>query len=174
MVTDYTAIAIFAGGNGAGAGLSYSESIAPTLKAAGAAINQAPTIAFGFKSYGQYEETETSKTLMACDDITTGDLIANVKTGKTVRRLTPLECERLQGYPDGWTKYGHDGKEIKDSPRYTAIGNSLALPCVEYLISGIAAIARQHTLSEAEADKIETHSPHKRRETKRNKRLQVH
>lgn len=60
-----------------------------------------------------------------------------VRNGQTVRRLTPIECERLQGFPDDWTRYGHDGKEISDSARYKAIGNSLALPCVEYLIAGI-------------------------------------
>lgn len=51
-----------------------------------------------------------------------------------VRRLTPTECERLQGYPDGWTDIGEwtdtKGKKHKaaDSPRYKALGNSIALP----------------------------------------------
>lgn len=51
-----------------------------------------------------------------------------------VRRLTPVECERLQGYPDGWTDIGEwvdtKGKKHKyaDSPRYKALGNSIALP----------------------------------------------
>ena len=51
-----------------------------------------------------------------------------------VRRLTPMECERLQGYPDGWTDIGEwtdsKGKKHKyaDSPRYKALGNSIALP----------------------------------------------
>ncbi len=58
---------------------------------------------------------------------------------QTVRRLTPTECERLQGFPDGWTAYAHDGKPISDSARYKALGNSVALPCVEYLIQGIVA-----------------------------------
>ena len=57
-----------------------------------------------------------------------------------VRRLTPLECERLQGFPDGWTAYDHDGKPISDSARYKAIGNSVAIPCVEYIMAGIAEI----------------------------------
>lgn len=53
---------------------------------------------------------------------------------RTVRRLTPTECERLQGYPDGWTDIGEwtdtKGKKHKaaDSPRYKALGNSIALP----------------------------------------------
>lgn len=57
-----------------------------------------------------------------------------------VRRLTPLECERLQGYPDGWTDIG-DWKDSKgklhkgdaDSPRYKALGNSIALPFWEWM-----------------------------------------
>jgi len=53
-----------------------------------------------------------------------------------VRRLTPLECERLQGFPDGWTEYGHDGKLISDNQRYKALGNSVAIPCVEFVLSG--------------------------------------
>lgn len=56
-----------------------------------------------------------------------------------VRRLTPLECERAQGLPDDWTAEGHDGKPNSDSKRYTAIGNSLALPCVDYVLGGIVA-----------------------------------
>jgi DNA (cytosine-5)-methyltransferase 1 len=52
-----------------------------------------------------------------------------------IRRLTPLECERLQGFPDGWTEYGHDGKRISDNQRYRAIGNSVAIPCVQFVLS---------------------------------------
>lgn len=57
-----------------------------------------------------------------------------------VRRLTPLECERLQGYPDGWTNIGDwtdsKGKKHKgesDAPRYKALGNSIALPFWEWM-----------------------------------------
>ena len=51
-----------------------------------------------------------------------------------IRRLTPLECERLQGFPDGWT----DIPGASDSARYKALGNSVAIPCVEYIMAGIA------------------------------------
>lgn len=57
-----------------------------------------------------------------------------------LRKLTPLECERLQGFPDNWTRYGHTGEEIKDTPRYTAIDNSLAVPCAERVFRGIIAV----------------------------------
>jgi DNA (cytosine-5)-methyltransferase 1 len=62
-----------------------------------------------------------------------------VRTGYIVRRLTPTECERLQGFPDGWTQIGHDGKEISDTRRYQMLGNSVAIPCVSFVISGIVA-----------------------------------
>ena len=61
-----------------------------------------------------------------------------------VRRLTPTECERLQGYPDGWTDLGEwvdsKGKAHKpaDTPRYKALGNSIALPQWYYVLGGIA------------------------------------
>ncbi len=51
-----------------------------------------------------------------------------------IRRLIPLECERLQGYPDGWTNL----PKASDSNRYKALGNSVAIPCVQYLIQRIA------------------------------------
>ena len=49
-----------------------------------------------------------------------------------IRRLTPLECERLQGFPDGWT----DIPGASDSARYRALGNSVAIPCVEFIMRG--------------------------------------
>lgn len=54
-----------------------------------------------------------------------------------IRRLTPLECERLQGFPDGWT----DLPGTSDSARYKALGNSVAIPCVKYIMHGIALAA---------------------------------
>ena len=54
-----------------------------------------------------------------------------------IRRLTPVECERLQGYPDNWTKYGADGTEIADTARYRAIGNSICVYCAERVYRGI-------------------------------------
>ena len=57
-----------------------------------------------------------------------------VRTGNLIRRLTPTECERLQGFPDGWT----DVKNGSDSARYKALGNSVAIPCVDFVMRGIA------------------------------------
>ena len=60
-----------------------------------------------------------------------------VRTGLCVRRLTPTEAERLQGYPDGWTESGADGRAISDTKRYQMLGNSIAVPCVAYIMQGI-------------------------------------
>ncbi len=50
-----------------------------------------------------------------------------------VRRLTPRECERLQGFPDDWTLVSHRGKPAADGPRYKAIGNSMAVPVMRWI-----------------------------------------
>ena len=68
------------------------------------------------------------------------DLVLQSETGqptlRLIRRLTPLECERLQGFPDGWT----DIEGASDSARYKALGNSVAIPCVEFVLHGIAVV----------------------------------
>lgn len=62
-----------------------------------------------------------------------GDKCVVEKKGQ-VRRLTPLECERLQGFPDGWT----DLPGASDNARYRALGNSVAIPCVDFVLRRIA------------------------------------
>lgn len=57
--------------------------------------------------------------------------------GGCVRFLTERESERLMGLPEGWTAYGADGGEIRPSARYKALGNSIALPCADYIMAGI-------------------------------------
>ena len=66
-----------------------------------------------------------------------------VRTGLCVRRLTPTEAERLQGYPDGWTEAGADGSPISDTKRYQMLGNSIAVPCVAYIMQGITDAVNQ-------------------------------
>lgn len=62
-----------------------------------------------------------------------------VENRKLIRRLTPLECERLQGFPDHWT----DIPGASDSARYKALGNSVAIPCVDFVLRGIAYFFRK-------------------------------
>lgn len=92
---------------------------------------------FNEQSFSRYKESDKCATLKAkAGNIGNGSecLIAEKAIRWIVRRLTPMECERLQGYPDGWTDIGDwtddKGKKHKyaDSQRYKALGNSIALP----------------------------------------------
>ena len=56
-----------------------------------------------------------------------------VMTASAVRRLTPTECERLQGFPDGYTLIPYRGKPAADGPRYKALGNSMAVPVMRWI-----------------------------------------
>ncbi len=56
-----------------------------------------------------------------------------VSNGSAVRRLTPRECERLQGFPDDYTLVAYRGKPAKDGPRYKALGNSMAVPVMRWI-----------------------------------------
>lgn len=73
----------------------------------------------------------------------------NLSVNYTVRRLTPLECERLQGFPDNWTNIGEwidsKGKKHKDadSPRYKALGNSIALPFWQWMADRMAKVLKE-------------------------------
>lgn len=94
---------------------------------------------FGQSQYGAYAEGCT--TLRASGGDHGGgseNLVAmsgeNPAERRLIRRLTPLECERLQGFPDGWT----DIPGASDSARYKALGNSVAIPCVDFVLRGIA------------------------------------
>ncbi|EAM4476755.1 Dam family site-specific DNA-(adenine-N6)-methyltransferase, partial [Salmonella enterica subsp. enterica serovar Give] len=111
-----------------------------------AASGQPPAIAFAFKA-GQgakaggigYAE-EQSPTLTSASSGT--NLAPAVMHGVAVRRLTPIECERLQGFPDNHTLIGWRGKdapECPDGPRYKAIGNSMAVPVMRWIGERIAA-----------------------------------
>lgn len=68
-------------------------------------------------------------------------------TAQGVRRLMPIECERLMGFPDGYTAIIHRGRPAADGPRYKALGNSMAVPVMRWIGSRIA---RQHALTRKE------------------------
>ena len=80
-----------------------------------------------------------------------------MSNGYVVRRLTPLECERLQGFPDGWTDIkkkcigcktgGYSVKEVAetpDAPRYKAMGNSMAAPVMRWIGERIQEVDNEH------------------------------
>ena len=91
-----------------------------------------------------WEMTETSDTLNIFDNSETRTPTVAV-SDYVVRRLTPTECERLQGYPDGWTDIGEwtDSKgkvrQTTDSARYKALGNSICLPPWKWVLKRISA-----------------------------------
>ncbi len=71
-----------------------------------------------------------------------GNATVAIAHAMTVRRLTPRECERLQGFPDDWTLIPwrkRDASDCPDGPRYKALGNSMAVNCMEWIGERIAA-----------------------------------
>ncbi|CAM3291971.1 Dmt (fragment) [Xenorhabdus nematophila ATCC 19061] len=94
-------------------------------------------------SFGEYKTDDISSTLRSRDDKSAADLIA---THDAVRRFTPVECERLQGFPDNHTQIPWNGKSAADCPdghRYRAIGNSMAVPVMAWIGKRILMQMRQ-------------------------------
>ncbi len=104
------------------------------------------TTAFSAKDYGGDASIELSPTLRAGNSDTShansGNWMA-IQNEMAVRRLTPVECERLQGFPDGYTAIPWRNKpidECPDGPRYKALGNSMAVPCMRFIGLRIAGL----------------------------------
>jgi DNA (cytosine-5)-methyltransferase 1 len=111
---------------------------AGTLKTNGGKPGQGyPAVAFtaSDQSNSFAWERDIYPTLDAQIPNDTSNIQKGIRQGMAVRRLTPRECERLQGFPDDWTliPYGKRGQLAKDSPRYRALGNSMAVPCMFWL-----------------------------------------
>ncbi len=124
------AIAFSAKDHGADAG-----ELAPTLRARGYMESHAnggvmPAVAFANTA----GDTALGLSKPGCPPITgrNGDP-GNVLLGMQVRRLTPRECERLQGFPDDYTLIPYRGKPAADGPRYKALGNSMAVPVMAWI-----------------------------------------
>lgn len=114
------------GGNGIG----YQEDISYTLTATD------HHAVFSRQRADKFSHSDVASTESARQYKDATDLIhqaAGTGPPQLIRRLTPLECERLQGFPDGWT----DLPGASDSARYRALGNSVAIPCVEFIMRGV-------------------------------------
>jgi len=146
-----TMVTAFMAGQGAKAGgLGASQTLSPTLKGAGSGTNQVPTIAQTLTSGGNghrghqdpvnqtivpviWHNHQQDGSIRMQEDGTAPTVSRQWGTGGNnvpfvgVRRLMPIECERLQGFPDGWT----DGQS--DSARYRQLGNAVAVPVVEWI-----------------------------------------
>ncbi len=113
----------------------------PALQARmGTGGNQVP-LTYQMNGFGDYRAAEVASSCKQRDFKDSTDLAI---THMVVRRLTPLECTRLQGYPDGWVDIGdwtdEKGKKHKDadSPKYKALGNSIALPFWDWMLRRMA------------------------------------
>lgn len=114
------------------------------------------SVSFGSGSFGAYREG--IGTLRASGGDQGGGseslIVSPQRNGSryayTVRRLMPVECERLMGFPDGWTEWGVDENgnrvELSDAARYKACGNSVAIPVVSWIMGRIAKVLRGESL----------------------------
>lgn len=120
------AIAFKAGQSANARSLGLAEEISPTLPSSDSGSNRTPTVCHttgaGFWQKG-------AGTLRGRPQ----DSHENLVTSMQVRRLTPKECERLQGFPDNYTNIIYRGKPAADGPRYKALGNSMAVPVVKWI-----------------------------------------
>ena len=135
--------ASFNQGKNAQFGFKVEEECAPTVVAKGpGAVSFEPGIARREGASHRFSDEVTS-TLRS--DM--GDNLPAVAVDYIVRRLTPLECERLQGLPDGYTKIPHRGKsadECPDTPRYKALGNGWAVNCARWICQRIQNYDKEH------------------------------
>ena len=140
--------AAFKLGNGERArSIGYAEEQSPTLNAEcggnkpailDMTHTDAAPLTYRQNGFGDYKESDTASSCKQRDFKDATDLCTQYGI---VRRLTPLECERLQGFPDGWTDIGawtdtkgQVHKESSDSARYRALGNSIAIPPWTYVL----------------------------------------
>lgn len=111
--------------------------------------NQGGTAVCSMQALGKYKESKVTSALKERDYKDATGLVCKPQ----VRRLTPLECERLQGFPDQWTDIGDyidtKGKKRKtsDSARYKALGNSIALPYWKYMLGKLMEHTEDHTMA---------------------------
>ncbi len=114
------------GGNGAG----WQEDVSYTLNT----IDRHAVATFAESSFGMYEKSDVAAVQKAKGGALGGGSESLVHQG-IVRRLTPTECERLQGLKDGYTLI--DDKSCSDTARYKALGNGMAQPCADWVIKRI-------------------------------------
>jgi DNA-cytosine methyltransferase len=127
---------------GRGEGLRVNGDIAEGLHCA-KGISEQQAIAFQSRigRNGRGQPKEICDALTSCEGGTHADSKPHcVDSQMRVRRLTPMECERLQGLPDGWTAIQYRGKAAADGPRYRAIGNAMAVPVMRWIGERILAV----------------------------------
>jgi DNA (cytosine-5)-methyltransferase 1 len=118
-------------------GLGISEDLAPTLDAS---AQHAVAVAGEETAGDEVAGDEVANTLKAWTGRNHVEATYVPTATMMVRRLTPLECERLQGLPDLWTLIEYNGKPAKDGPRYRAIGNGIAVPVLAWIGGRLAVV----------------------------------
>jgi len=116
----------------------FFSNISPTLDAnyhKGGAARQYVVTQYRRGGYFRDYKSEGVPTLTA--NMGTGGHNVPFLKGKRARKLTPLECERLQGLPDNWTKYYADGSLVSDSERYERCGRTVSIPVIEAIGKGL-------------------------------------
>ena len=93
------------------------------------AETETPPIAFGAQNSANQGDSVSTEVTPTLDKSKTPAALI----GEKVRRLTPRECERLQGFPDNYTLIPYRGKDAADGPRYKALGNSMAVPVMRWI-----------------------------------------
>jgi DNA (cytosine-5)-methyltransferase 1 len=91
------------------------------------------SIAFGFDAYNHTIQGQVNQPLRVSSAPGQVDAVGGIVQGMAVRRLTPVECERLQGFPDSYTDIRSKNKPTPDGPRYKALGNSMAVPVMAWI-----------------------------------------
>ena len=127
------------GGNGCG----YQENLAYTITTVDRHVVYARQRVDEFKN----DDIASTQSARQAKDATDLVVESDRQYAQLIRRLTPLECERLQGFPDSWTNI----PGASDSARYRALGNSVAIPCVEFIMKSL----REVTELEAEKEQIQ-------------------
>jgi DNA (cytosine-5)-methyltransferase 1 len=132
------AVAFTERGREGGRSLEWQEDIAYALTApTGGPRSQEKCVAYGIQDDATPKiGHDVMPTLRARDGA--GSSGQYVSSPYAVRRLTPTECERLQGFPDGWTRYTADGREIADTHRYRMCGNAVTVSVVEWIARRMA------------------------------------
>jgi DNA (cytosine-5)-methyltransferase 1 len=127
-------------------------SVAPTIGASGPPYSrtgnerveaEALAITFQLGNLRREAGADPSFTTTTTLKASAGDQTPHVATQMAIRRLTPVECERLQGFPDNWSRISWKGKpeeQCPDGPRYKACGNSMAVPVMRWIGERIAAV----------------------------------
>jgi DNA (cytosine-5)-methyltransferase 1 len=125
-------------------GADAQDNLSPTLRAGGHSGSHAnagvmPAVAFMENVRAELRVSEQTDALTRGGG-KPGQGYAAAMQGSQVRRLTPRECERLQGFPDNFTLVPYRGKPAADGPRYKALGNSMAVPVVRWIGERIEAV----------------------------------